>query len=145
MPVSKSEFLYESKRSGTHGIWKYSFDSGEAVELDGLKSCSLSHAVWRSSTSQLLCSEILKDGGFTGGYFLTDLSGGGRQDVSFGKGKFWPVNYIDSLDAIVLQERTASLLKGEVHQVHIYKFMDGSKTKVSDNSLLSRRVVYFGD
>ena len=85
---------------------------------------------------------MLEDGQFTGQYFLTDLSGVKRRSVSFGKGKFWPVIYIDSLDAIVLQERTANRLKGEWHPVHIYEFVEGSKIKISESALLSRSVVY---
>ena len=140
--ISKSEFLYESKRSGAHGVWKYSFELGGAKELVRLRGCSLNYAVWRSTTGELLCSEILENGRLTGEYFLIDLIGGEKQDISFGKGNFWPVSYINSLDAVVLQERAASLLKGELHPVHIYRFAEGSKTKISENNYLSRRVAY---
>jgi len=142
VPVSRSEFIYESKRNGSRGIWKYSFESGESTELAGLKNCALNNAVWRSSTSELLCFEILENGQYTGRYFFIDLTGGERQDISFGKGNFAPVIYIDSLDAIVLQERAASLLKGEFHPVYIYKFAEGLKIKISENNYLNRRVAY---
>ena len=135
--VSSSEFLYERMQDGKYGIWKYNFESKSAKELLGLKDCSLSHAVWRSATNELLCSQRLENGRYTGKYLSTNLTGEKRQYISFGKGKFWPVIYIDSLDVIVLQERSASLFRGEFHPVHIYSFTDGSKTKIAEDDMLS--------
>lgn len=145
VPISKNEFLYESKRGGAHGIWMYDFESGEATELIGLKTCSLNYAIWRSQTNELLCSEKLENGRYTGGYFLTDLNGDNRQYVNFGDGKSWPVIYIDSLDALVLQERAASLFTGEFYPVYIYRFSEGLKTEISEDNMLSRRIVYLED
>jgi hypothetical protein len=143
--VSSSEFLYERMQDGKYGIWKYNFESKSAKELLGLKDCSLSHAVWRSATNELLCSQRLENGRYTGKYLSTNLTGEKRQYISFGKGKFWPVIYIDSLDVIVLQERSASLFKGEFHPVHIYSFIDGSKTKIAEDDMLSQSIVYIRD
>ena len=143
--VSSSEFLYERMQDGKYGIWKYNFESKSAKELLGLKDCSLSHAVWRSATNELLCSQRLENGRYTGKYLSTNLTGEKRQYISFGKGKFWPVIYIDSLDVIVLQERSASLFKGEFHPVHIYSFIDSSKTKITEDDMLSQSVVYIRD
>jgi len=143
--VSSSEFLYERMQDGKYGIWKYNFESKSAKEKLGLKDCSLSHAVWRSATNELLCSQRLENGRYTGKYLSTNLTGEKRQYISFGKGKFWPVIYIDSLDVIVLQERSASLFKGEFHPVHIYSFIDGSKTKIAEDDMLSQSIVYIRD
>lgn len=143
--VSSREFLYESELSGTNSIWKYDMESEDAMELGGLNNCSLNHAIWRSSTSELLCSEMLENGQLSGRYFLTNLSGENRRRVDFGEGRFWPVTYIGKIDAIVLQERKASLSKGERHPVHIYEFSTNLKTQVSDNNLLGNRIIYVED
>jgi len=143
--ISENEFLYERMQNSKYGIWKYNFESKSAKELLGLKDCSLSHAVWRSATNELLCSQRLENGRYTGKYLSTNLTGEKRQYISFGKGKFWPVIYIDSLDVIVLQERSASLFKGEFHPVHIYSFIDGSKTKIAEDDMLSQSIVYIRD
>ena len=146
VPISADVFLYESERSGTHGIWQHDMVLGEAVELPNLKYCSLSHAIWRVNTQQLLCSELSEsESHYTGRYVFTDLNGENKQFIDFGEGEFWPVIYLAHLDAVVLQERAASLFKGEYHPVYIYQFADSTKTKVDENNMLNRRVAYLAD
>ena len=138
VPVSGSAFVYESLRSGAHGIWLHDLETGESEQLPGLRHCSLHHAVWRRVVGELLCPERLSDGQYTGNYVLATLDGGNRRVDDFGAGRlrsgsFWPVAYLEHLDALVVQERTASLWRGEYHPLHVYRFSDESKVQVAEN------------
>ena len=133
VPVSGSAFVYESRRTGAHGVWLHDLETGESAELPGLRHCSLHWAMWRSVAEELLCAERLPDGQYTGRRISTNLDGGNRRVIEFGQGRYWPVAYLSDVDALIVQERTASLWRGEYHPLHVYRFSDESKAQVAEN------------
>lgn len=140
--ISDYEIIFASMRAGRYGVWKYNFKTSKSDEFAELKNCSLDYALWNKFTKEILCSEILDDGVRSKKYFLTGLEGD-RRDINFGDGRFWPVAYLGSSDAIILQERISDgFFSGERHPLHIYKFIDGSKTEIASDVLLSRSVIY---
>ena len=141
VPIADDQFLYESKRDGHHEIWLYNMKSGISSEVKALENCSLVHAIWRSKTGELLCSERKQDGTFTGKYMLATLAEI-VHEVDFGSDSYWPILYIADDDAAVLQQRTASVSGGERYPVWLYDFSTGTKDLLAEDVMLSTGTIY---
>lgn len=147
VPISCSEFVYERLLNGVYSIWKYDFRIGKSEELFGIKNCSLSKTFWRGKTKQLLCSERLKDGSYTGNRFFTNLEGVRSETVFItliNKEDLLPVIYIESLDSAVLLKEYSTLSRPYLqYQVWLYDFGSQSKIKISDNTILGGRLIVY--
>ena len=138
--VSETEFIYESPRdSDPFAIWKYNFATGESHIVPELESCTLSDAIWRWKTKELLCDEVADDGRYTGRYLLSSLDGRQRS-INFGRGR--PLIYLDHLDALIVQRGELKWGAGVVHALWIYEFDSRRKTKIASESFLTRRVAW---
>ncbi|MCP3852906.1 MAG: hypothetical protein GY694_22160 [Gammaproteobacteria bacterium] len=141
--ISDSEFLYASRRSGRHGVWRYNVVTSKSDHLPELRNCALWHAFWKQPTQQLLCAEIKDDGNSTRRFYMSGIDGKNKEYIDFGKGSFRPVLYIEEYDAIILQQRTSTLIPiKEIHPVWIYDMKTGNKTKIADNMPIGDAVWY---
>ena len=142
VPIANDKFPYESKWGGGRAIWLYDMTTEMSSEVRALEGCSLVHAIWRSATGELLCSEVKRTGIFTGRYLLATLDGRIR-NVDLGSNLYWPVLYIQATDDALLQQRTLSASgAGEEYRVWLYHFSTETKELLAGNVMLSDGPIY---
>jgi len=141
--VSDDVVLFESMRNSASYIWTYNILTGTYLNLAGLKNCSLNHSFWRARSEQLFCNQKTNNNEITGKFYLVSLDGSHRKNISLGEGEFWPVTYIQELDAMVLQERSFVASKHvERHPVWLYSFDTESRQRIAEDVLLGTGATY---
>lgn len=145
VPLSDTEFLYESRRSGKPGIWRHDLRDKQSIEVTPLNVCSLDRAVWRASTQQLLCHKLKPDGSFSGNYILAGLDGSQSDARLNGSGSLWPIAYVDGQDAVVVQSVRLTTDRTEDYPVSLYSFSTGELTPVAGDIIVGRHAIYQAD
>lgn len=128
LAISQDEIVFQG---GTYdAVWHYQIDKNVLSKLP-LVDCA--PQIWRDKTKQLLCWSQ-KDKG----YYLTDL--GAKSVVKIPElARSVPVIYVESADALLLNEAAFGFLPPEKYDLTVF-FFDGAKKKmIARDALVARR------
>lgn len=142
--ASDDTLLFEADDSDGSLIYSWNANSKDLTPLPGLTAvCRLQGSVWIDSVNRLACKSTV---GLVAEakYILSDLEGNVKGELELPTdGEFLALAYIESQDALVMQETVEAIL-GSKNQyvVWIVDILSGESHKVPGNINLGNSVVY---